>query len=486
VIASGGMASVHLGRMTGQVGFARTVAIKRLHANFASDPEFVAMLMDEARLAARVRHPNVVSTLDIVAEGREVLLVMEYVAGASLMQLLNATRAAQRPPPVSVVCDLMVGVLNGLHAAHEATDEHGSPLQIVHRDVSPHNILVGTDGVARVLDFGIAKAVGRSHQTRGAQVKGKLRYMPAEQMLSQKVTRVADVYSAAVVLWEALTSQRLFDGDNDAQVMMRVLNGSTERPSSLRRDIPPALDEIVLRGLRREPSERFPTAKAMALALEAAVPPVTRSTIIDWVMVTVGDQIGKREEHVAAVERSSGSDLGTSESRIYDLPRSTLPATPPEPATLSRAGSLSRSVSPASRHSVVLQRRFWSAIAATAAAALLLGVSLAWGLRGGAAAPDPARSVSTNVSVPTAAAPPAPVSPDSPPALPVTPTEPPAATTATATPAPVSSALPASPAASATSDKALATIHKPKRVVSFVAPSKAPPPPNPARIYKRD
>jgi eukaryotic-like serine/threonine-protein kinase len=360
VIASGGMASVHLGRMMGQVGFARTVAIKRLHANFASDPEFVAMLMDEARLAARIRHPNVVSTLDIVAEGREVLLVMEYVAGASLSQLLSAGRAARRPAPIAVICDIIVGVLNGLHAAHEATDDRGEHLKIVHRDISPHNILVGTDGVARVLDFGIAKAVGRSHQTRGAQVKGKLRYMPAEQMLSQRVTRVADVYSTAVVLWEALTGQRLFDGENDAQVMYRVLDGGCEPPSSLRREVPAALDAIVSRGLSRDPALRFPTAKAMAQAMEAAVPPVTRSAVSDWILATVGEHIGKREAHVAAVERSAGSDSGTGSSGVLALPRSTMPAGASDPATLSHAGSISRSVSPAALKVSALNARFWT------------------------------------------------------------------------------------------------------------------------------
>ena len=198
-IASGGMASVHLGRLMGPVGFARTVAIKRLHETFAHDPEFVAMFLDEARLAARIRHPNVVPTLDVVAEQQELLLVMEFVAGESLSLLLKNARARDVPPPIPVLVDVMIGVLHGLHAAHEAKSEKGEPLDIVHRDVSPQNILVGTDGVARVLDFGVAKAVGRAKHTREGQLKGKMQYMPPEQITGKSVTRSVDIYAASVV-----------------------------------------------------------------------------------------------------------------------------------------------------------------------------------------------------------------------------------------------------------------------------------------------
>jgi len=375
VIASGGMASVHIGRLIGPVGFARTVAIKRLHPNFACDPEFVAMLLDEARLAARIRHPNVVPTLDIVAEGKEILLVMEYVVGESLMHLLRSARTAGQPPPLPIVVDIMVGVLNGLHAAHEATDERGDALNIVHRDVSPHNILVGTDGSARVLDFGIAKASNRIHQTQGSQVKGKLRYMPAEQMLGRKVTRAADIYSASVVLWEALAGRRFFDAEQDAEVMYRVLEGASQPPSAVRGDIPRELDEIVVRGMSKNPDDRYPTAKAMANALEAAAPAVTRSTVSDWVFVTVGRRLEEREERVAAVERTSSSVPVLPEHEAL-LPRRTLTA-PVRDSTLSRAGSISHSISPAALGAGVGGKRMRQRFALVGALALLAGAGLA-------------------------------------------------------------------------------------------------------------
>src|SRR5580700_10113505 len=201
-IASGGMATVHIGRLLGPVGFARTVAIKRLHAHMARNPEFVAMFLDEARLAARIRHPNVVSTLDVVATEGELFVVMEYVPGDSLARLLHAAREAGEPVPLPVAASIMVDVLHGLHAAHEASDERGQPLGLVHRDVSPHNVLVGTDGAAHVIDFGIAKAAGRAQVTREGQLKGKLAYMAPEQLKGgtggSKVDRRADVFGAAV------------------------------------------------------------------------------------------------------------------------------------------------------------------------------------------------------------------------------------------------------------------------------------------------
>jgi serine/threonine protein kinase len=302
-IASGGMASVHFGRLQGPAGFSRTVAIKRLHESFATDPEFVSMFKDEARLAARIRHPNVVPTLDIVAADDELLLVMEYVAGESLSLLLKRARASQRPTPIPIAVDVMIQALSGLHAAHEAVGEEGEPLCIVHRDVSPQNILVGTDGVARVLDFGVAKAVGRMHQTRAGQVKGKIRYMAPEQLLGKGgVSRAADVHAAANVLWESLTGERLFKGETDAEVMYQILEGRLGPPSRIRPDVPPALDEIVMRGLHPDPSERYATAEAMAAALESAVPAVARRRVAAWVHENAADALQRRKERLSLVE----------------------------------------------------------------------------------------------------------------------------------------------------------------------------------------
>ncbi len=306
-IASGGMASIHLGRLMGPAGFSRTVAVKRLHENYARDPEFVAMFLDEARIVARVQHPNVVPTVDVVAIEQELLLVMEYVPGETLGFLLERARLEGKTAPLGVIVDIMIGVLHGLHAAHEATNEKGEPLCIVHRDVSPQNILVGTDGAARVLDFGIAKAEGRMQHTRTGQLKGKLRYMAPEQLCCEHLERTADIYAASIVLWEGLTGERFISGDSDAVVMRRALEARSQAPSSLRPEVPQTLDEIVLRGLRRDPAERYPTAKEMANALEAAVESVPRSAVAAWVSESAHYELERRRERVAEVESDERS-----------------------------------------------------------------------------------------------------------------------------------------------------------------------------------
>ena len=232
-LASGGMASVHLGRLIGSVGFSRAVAIKRMHAFLAHDPEFVAMFVDEARLAGRIRHPNVVPTLDVVASDGELFLVMEYVLGESLNRVLAANKTTGGRIPLDVVSAIVIGVLEGLHAAHEAKDERGEPLSIVHRDVSPQNILIGGDGVARVFDFGVAKAAGRMQTTQDGSLRGKVAYMAPEQLSNVEVDRRTDVWAAGVVIWEMLANARLFASDSAAGLVRMVLTKEVPPPSTV-------------------------------------------------------------------------------------------------------------------------------------------------------------------------------------------------------------------------------------------------------------
>jgi eukaryotic-like serine/threonine-protein kinase len=298
-IASGGMATVHFGRLAGEGGFSRIVAVKCMHPHLAEDPEFRAMFLDEARLAARIRHPNVVSTIDVGSGDEGIFLVMEYVTGESLAALTRAASRRGEPIPPSISIRIMIDALYGLHAAHVATDDAGAPLSIVHRDVSPQNILVATDGHARVLDFGIAKAAGRSHTTRDGQLKGKFRYMAPEQVRDEPVNAQTDVYAASVVLWELLTGEPLFRGSNDAAVLARVLEGVVAPPSKLAPALPADLDAIVLRGLARDPRERFASAEQMAEALEASSQPTTARQVGVWVEHIAGDVLRRRTDQIA-------------------------------------------------------------------------------------------------------------------------------------------------------------------------------------------
>jgi serine/threonine-protein kinase len=339
-IASGGMASVHIGRLLGPVGFSRTVAIKRLHPQFARDPEFLTMFLDEARLAARIRHPNVVPTLDVVTSGGEIFLVMEYFLGESLAKLLHLGKLIDERPPPEIACAIAATALHGLHAAHEAKDERDEPLGIVHRDVSPQNILVGADGIARVLDFGIAKAAGRAQVTREGQLRGKMAYISPEQFHGERANRRADIYSASVVLWEALTGERLFLGESEAQTVSRVLNDAVSPPSKIVPGLPAKLDELVMRGLSRDPTKRPETARDMALELEAAIAVATPFKIAEWVDGLVGDALAERAKSISKIEQ------------IQDLSRASLSSSPPrlftgseEPTAVEyRVGSLDSDV----------------------------------------------------------------------------------------------------------------------------------------------
>ena len=367
-IASGGMASVHLGRLLGPVGFSRTVAIKRLHPQFAKDAEFVAMFLDEARLAGRVRHPNVVPVLDVVAMDGELFLVMEYVAGESLARLRRAMKSsAQRPPPAIAVA-IMSGTLHGLHAAHEATNEHGKALDIVHRDVSPQNVLVGSDGIPRVVDFGVAKAIGRATTTRDGQLKGKMPYMAPEQLLNGKVDRRVDVYGASVVLWELLTGEPLFRSESEGGLFDRVLNMHVAPPSEHAAEVPPALDAIVLRGLDRDRARRFATAEEMALALERAVRPATHSEVGRWVRSLIDEVLTERAQRIVEIEsnRTAPDELGLAAQATREDPTH-VDATSPNASQIS-------SVSVSSPRRAPSTRRF-AAGAVVVVAAVVVAVS---------------------------------------------------------------------------------------------------------------
>ena len=304
-IAVGGMATVHIGRLLGPAGFSRTVAMKRLHRQFAGDPDFVAMFLDEARIAARIRHPNVVSTIDVVSVDSELYLVMDYIQGESVAHLLRALAKKSEPIPPRIAASIACDMLAGLHAAHDATDDRGQPLGIVHRDVSPQNVLVGTDGVARVVDFGVAKAAGRMQTTREGQVKGKAAYMAPEQLRGGAVDRRTDVYAASVVLWEMLTGERLFRSDTPAGAMTQVLEKVVPPPSSFAPAVDAAIDAIVLRGMQRDPGARFASAREMAVALEGVAPRESAMKIGDWVREVAGPVLDERADRVARIEKLS-------------------------------------------------------------------------------------------------------------------------------------------------------------------------------------
>jgi serine/threonine protein kinase len=289
-IAKGGMARVYLGRMVASAGFNRLVAIKRLHDDLGEDPEFVAMLLDEARLTARIRHTNVVDVLDLVVKDGAFALVLEWVEGASVSTLLKRSMREKTRIPQEIVVSIMQGVVRGLAAAHEARAEDGAPLGIVHRDVSPQNVLVGVDGIPRIIDFGVAKARGKLEATRPGEIRGKYAYMAPEQLMGRPVTPQVDVYAAGVMMWELLTGKRLFKADDERVVCARVLQGDIASPG-----ISPEIDDIVMRATAREPSSRYLDAREFLAALEA-FPRASDEEVGAWVRSLAADTIEAQQK----------------------------------------------------------------------------------------------------------------------------------------------------------------------------------------------
>lgn len=262
-LASGGMATVYLAVAKGASGFGRVVAVKRIHPHLEDESAFVEMFLDEARIASRIRHPNVCSVEDFGQSDGSYYMTMEYLVGESLSHV--AKQLGTMPP--AIAARIVADACEGLHAAHELEGDDGEPLGVVHRDVSPQNLFVGYDGIVKVVDFGIAKANRRVHQTATGMVKGKFAYMPIEQLRGECVDRRADVWALGVVLWELVAGQKLFRRRNESETIMAVQRRVIPELAALRPGTPEGLDEIVRRALSEDPADRFPTARAMGLAL---------------------------------------------------------------------------------------------------------------------------------------------------------------------------------------------------------------------------
>lgn len=307
-LATGGMATLDVARYTGALGFERLVAVKRTLPHLRSDPQFGRMLREEARLGAMVRHPNVVATIGLVEAAGELWLLQEYIDAVTVGTLLGACSRAGQPLPVPVAVRIASDMLSGLHAAHEAVDLRGRPLAIVHRDVSPQNVLVGADGVARLIDFGVAKAFGSlSDQTKPGVRKGKWAYMAPEQVTAAQVDRRADVFSAGIVLHEALTGHRLFRARDENEAVRLVCEAPIPQPSQRRAGVPSALDAVVLCALDRDRARRYPTAAEFLDDLESACGPAAPRDVAVLVDRFCGQRLGDRRAAIARVTNEGPS-----------------------------------------------------------------------------------------------------------------------------------------------------------------------------------
>lgn len=351
-LAAGGMASVHIARTRGLAGFERLVALKLLHPHLAYEEEFITMFLDEARLAALIRHPNVVPTLDISDSGGDgYFIVMEYIEGDHLGALLAAASKRGEGLPLPVVSRITLDALGGLSAAHELRDEIGEALNLVHRDISPHNVLVGVDGVSRLTDFGVAKAEKRLSTTRAGQLKGKLSYMAPEQASTGETDQRSDLFSTGILVWEALTTRRLFKAETNGAILNRVLHGEIPPPSSYGEDLRP-FDAVLAKALDRDPDSRFQTALEFAEALEEAARQsggiAPQREVGAHVRRLVGDKLGDHRRRVRtafdrfgrsevshdAIPLPTDSSVELEDVEVEEAPRERGDSIPNMPATL--------------------------------------------------------------------------------------------------------------------------------------------------------
>jgi eukaryotic-like serine/threonine-protein kinase len=267
-LGHGGMAEVFLAVVKGPAGFNKLVVVKQIRPQLAEDPEFLGMFLDEARLAARLSHPNVVQTNEVGNEGNRYFIAMEYLEGQPLNRVIHRLSRAEGLP-LAMHLRVIIDVLSGLHHAHELTDYDGTPLGVVHRDVTPHNVFLTYDGQVKVVDFGIAKAMNSSAETRTGVLKGKVAYMAPEQARGERVDRRADIFSVGVLLWEAATGKRLWKGVPDITILQRLLSGDIPAPSTLRPEVLPGLEHICLRALSNRREDRYATAAELQAELEA-------------------------------------------------------------------------------------------------------------------------------------------------------------------------------------------------------------------------
>ncbi len=355
-LAQGGMADVLLARTVGIEGFERHVVIKRIRAEQARDRHYVDMFLDEARLAATLHHHNIVPVNDIGEEAGEYFFAMEYVHGEDVRALLAHLSKRKQHVPLEHAITIITAAAAGLHHAHEQRGPDRAPLNIVHRDVSPANILLGYDGGVKVADFGIAKAAHRTTETRSGTLKGKVAYMSPEQCVGEAVDRRSDVFSLGIVLYELLTVRRLFKGENDFLIMASLVLGYVPPPSDYRPDLPAELEEIVLKALANKPEDRYPTAEKMRLALESFAARsglrTSSTTLADYVKQQFGERCEPWLDDEPEVEIEvdfDGSASGIVQAPMSAIAELAMPDRPPWVTKVPIARARSRAVTAAQR-----------------------------------------------------------------------------------------------------------------------------------------
>jgi len=363
-LATGGMAEIYLARVSGIEGFEKQVVVKRILPRLSGDRELVSMFLDEARIAATLHHANIVQVFDIGRDEGGYFFAMEFLRGEDAGTVLQRLEKHHRQLPLEHALCIVLGLCAGLHYAHELRGLDGRPLAIIHRDVSPQNVIITRDGGVKLVDFGIAKAACRLVKTRQGSLRGKIRYMSPEQCRSDPLDRRSDIFALAIVLWELTTGRPLYTGEGEFDIMKAIVESDAPRPSTVKPDYPVELERIVMKGLSRSRANRYATAQAMQLDLEAFVR-ARQLAVSSVALSTFMNELFGDTSTCAEVERLE-----------------TAPATEDLASALARAAA-STSVPRSGR------RR---ALIAAAAAALVVGGLVSWRMYAKRSSPAPVAS----------------------------------------------------------------------------------------------
>ncbi|HET9624659.1 MAG TPA: serine/threonine-protein kinase, partial [Kofleriaceae bacterium] len=307
-LATGGMAEIFLARLQGAAGFEKLVCIKRILPHLARDAQFVAMFLDEARIAARISHPNVCQVFELGEIDGSFYIAMEYLEGVPLACFRRSDYYGERPSP-RLVAGMAMQACEGLHHAHQLKNTDGSVMEVVHRDISPQTLFVTVDGIVKVLDFGIAKIQDATVRTSTGAVKGTYAYMAPEQLRGERVDRRADVFALGIVMWETLMRRHLFRRDTDFLTFQAITTDPIDDVSVLRPDVPAALSAVIMQALSRDREQRYPTARALGEAIGEAVQPLSSSAISEEIVRAFPAELGEQAALIRVAREGGAFDL---------------------------------------------------------------------------------------------------------------------------------------------------------------------------------
>ncbi len=380
-LATGGMAEIYLAEHVGPGGFAKEVVIKRILPHLAKDEQFTAMFLDEARLASQLNHPNIGQIIELGQQGNEHFIAMEFIDGVSLDDLIEAGMKM----PVDVALRIVADTLGALDYAHEARGRDGKPMNLVHRDVTPSNVMVSSDGIVKLVDFGVAKAAKKDHKTQTGAVKGKFAYMAPEQIETSEVDRRADVFSVGVVTYELLTGVKPFGEELSA--VSRILHEEPEDPREFRPELHESVVQIIRRALSKDREDRYPSARGMLLDIETALRKMNSYSSTREISVVVRSHLGLDVPEDVVIGMGDTGIFAADRSADLLVAAPAAPVTEAEPAPVSVARPTPSDERQPPRNAAPPNRRVIAMAVGAGAAALLFIVTIA-ALTGSPSAPE--------------------------------------------------------------------------------------------------